>query len=61
MTNLEAKKAVARKLNIDYSDIADNDLFSEEDLQDYVQSGTTKAWDYKPWDFTEAAKNRTDD
>jgi hypothetical protein len=59
MTNLEAKQALARKLNIDYSDIANNDLFTEADLQDYVQSGVTKAWDYKPWDFTEAAKSGT--
>lgn len=53
MTNLEAKQALARKLNIDYSDIANNSLFSDADLQDFIQTGVNNAWDYKPWSFTE--------
>jgi len=56
MTNLEAKQALARKLDIDYSDIANNSLFSDADLQDYIQAGVNKAWDYKPWSFKEGDK-----
>jgi hypothetical protein len=59
MTNLEAKQALARKLDINYANIANNGLFSDADLQDWIQSGVTKAWDYKPWDFTEGAKTGT--
>lgn len=56
MTNQEAKQALAKKLNIDYSDIANNDMFSEDDLQVWTNFGVLKAWDYKPWDFTRGAK-----
>lgn len=59
MTLLEAKTHLARKLNIDYSDIANNDLFSVADLLSYIQLGVQKAWDYKPWDFTEGSKTAT--
>jgi hypothetical protein len=59
MTNQEAKQHLARKLNIDYSDIANNDLFSEADLQAFIQLGLIKAWDYKPWPFTKKAKKTT--
>jgi hypothetical protein len=59
MTNLEAKQALARKLDINYSDIANNGLFSDADLQDYIQAGVNKAWDYKPWTFTEDTKKTT--
>ena len=53
MTFLEAKQALARKLDIDYSDIANNALFSDTDLGDFVQTGVNRAWDYKPWTFSE--------
>jgi hypothetical protein len=53
MTNLEAKQHLARKLDIDYADIANNGLFSETDLQVLIQLGVVKAWDYRPWDFSE--------
>ena len=59
MTNQEAKQHLARKLNIDYSDIANNDLFSETDLQVFIQLGLIKAWDYKPWPFTRKVKKTT--
>lgn len=49
----EAKTALARKLDIDLSDIANNDLWTDSDLTDLIQSGANKAWDYKPWAFTE--------
>jgi hypothetical protein len=59
MTNQEAKQHLARKLNIDYSDIANNDLFSETDLQVFIQLGILKAWDFKPWPFTRKVKKAT--
>lgn len=59
MTNLEAKKALSRKLNIDWSDIANNDLFSSEDIQDYINQGVMQAYDYKFWDFAEHSKTAT--
>ncbi len=59
MTFEEAKQALARKLDIDYADIANNDLFSAADLGDYVQAGVNRAWDYKPWSFKESTKKFT--
>lgn len=59
MTFLEAKQALARKLDIDYSDIVNNGLFSDTDLGDYIQAGVAKAWDYKPWPFTQRTKTAT--
>lgn len=59
MTNLEAKKALCRKLNIDYTDIANNDLFSAEDIQDFVNQGAMQAYDYEFWDFAEHSKTAT--
>src|SRR5665213_3042750 len=59
MTFLEAKQALARKLDIDYSDIANNGLFTDTDLGDYIQAGVAKAWDYKPWPFTQRTKTAT--
>lgn len=59
MTNLEAKQALARKLNIDYADIANNDLFSDADLQDYINTGGREAYDADFWDFAEHSKTAT--
>lgn len=59
MTLTEAKQHLARKLDIDYADIANNDLFTDTDLGVYIQFGVIKAWDYKPWDFTEGSKTGT--
>lgn len=59
MTRLEAKQALARKLNIDLSSIASNDLFAEADLEDYIDAGVKRAWDYKPWSFTEKTYTTT--
>lgn len=59
MTNLEAKQALARKLDISYSDIANNGLFADSDLQAYIQTGAHLAWDRHSWDFTEGAKTST--
>lgn len=59
MTLAEAKQHLSRKLDIDYSDIANNGLFTDTDLGIFIQLGVQKAWDYKPWDFTEGAKTAT--
>lgn len=56
MTYQEAKEHLSRKLNINYADIANNDLFSDTDLGEFIKLGLIKAWDYKPWDFTEGSK-----
>jgi hypothetical protein len=53
MTFLDAKQALSRRLDIDYSAIASNDLFTDTDLGDYVQTGINRAWDAHPWAFTE--------
>lgn len=59
MTFLEAKEAFARKLDIDYSTISSNGLFTDDDLGGWIQLAVIKAWDYKPWDFTEGSKTAT--
>ena len=59
MTNLEAKKALCRKLNIEWDDISNNDLFTAEDIQDFVSQGAMEAWDYYDWDFAEHSKTST--
>src|ERR1039457_1788856 len=55
----EAKYALARKLDINYDDIANNGLFTDADLAGYIQAGLIRAWDYKPWPFTQAVKTAT--
>jgi hypothetical protein len=52
MTKAEGKQALARKLNIDYSLIAQNDLFSDADLGAAVQIGAFLAWNYRLWEFS---------
>ncbi|HEX8196358.1 MAG TPA: hypothetical protein VF571_09235 [Pyrinomonadaceae bacterium] len=60
MTYDEAKQQLCdQKLNGTYSDIANNDLFTDTNLGDWIKSGVRKAWDYKPWDFTEGSKTTT--
>lgn len=57
----EAKEALARTLDISYTDIANNDLFSATDLLEFIKTAVLKAWDYKGWDFSEGAKTGTTD
>lgn len=59
MNLLEAKGALARKLDIDYSDIANNGLFTDDDLEGYINFGVFKSWDFKPWPFTQKTKTAT--
>lgn len=55
----EAKQALCRKLDIEYSDIANNDVFSDADLEDWINQGAYRAWDYRRWEFSEGAKTAT--
>lgn len=59
MTYLEAKKALARKLNIDWTDIANNDLFTEEDIGELVNAGAMQGYEFDFWDFAEHSKTAT--
>lgn len=60
MTFLEAKTYLCnQKLDGTYSDIANNDLFSDTDLGEWINAAVKRAWDYKPWDFTEGSKTAT--
>lgn len=59
MLKLDAKKALARKLDIDYADIANNDLFTDDDLDEYLATACYLAWDYEVWDWSEHSKTAT--
>lgn len=59
MTYQESQQALCRKLNIDYSDLSNNDLFSSSDIGEFINQAVLKAWDYKPWDFTELKETGT--
>lgn len=59
MDLLEAKQHLSRKLDIDYANIANNGLFTDSDLQAFIQQAVIKAWDYEFWDFTEGSKTGT--
>ena len=59
MTFDEAKSALATKLNISYSDIANNGRFTDSDLGLWVNLACLQVWDLHPWDFTEIVKTIT--
>lgn len=59
MTFLDAQKGLCRKLGIDYTDIANNDLFTLDDIKDYLIQGAMQAWDFASWDFAEHSKTST--
>ncbi len=61
MTNLEAKQALSRKLNINYTDVTSglNGLFYDADLQNYVNEANRLVWDFKNWEHTEGDKTFT--
>jgi hypothetical protein len=59
MTFLEAKKELCKKLNISYDDIDLNDLFTETDLEEYINTAGIKAWDFAFWDVAEHSKTGT--
>jgi len=51
----EAEVALCRELNTSIADIiaGTNQLFSQADLDGAINDGAKRAWDYKPWTFTE--------
>ena len=57
MTFAEAKTYLANKLNITLADVTagSNPLFSTQDFTDYLNNALKRAWDYKPWTFTQKA------
>jgi len=59
LTFQEAKQQLSLKLDINYSDIANNGLFADADLGLLINSAIQDAWDYKPWPFTQKAKTAT--
>lgn len=59
MTFQEAKQQLSRSLDIDYSDIANNGLFTDADLGSWIQLGLIDAWDFKPWPFTQGTETAT--
>lgn len=59
MTLLEAKKALCRKLDISYDDIANNDLFTDEDLGEYINGASYRVWDFRSWDWAEHVRTAT--
>jgi hypothetical protein len=59
MTFLEAKQELSRKLDIDYSNISNNGLFTDADLGAWVNLGVIDAWDFKPWPFTQGTETAT--
>ncbi len=56
MTYAEAQELLCRKLDIDFDNIALNGLFDLEDIKNYLNTASQKAWDYRFWDFTEKVK-----
>jgi hypothetical protein len=59
MTFLEAKKSLCRKLDINYDDIANNDLFTDEDLGEYINEASYRVWDFRSWDWAEHVRTAT--
>lgn len=57
----EAEQELCRKLSINYSDLLAglNDLFTQADLDAWINLGVLRAWDFQPWPFTAAAKTAT--
>jgi hypothetical protein len=58
-TYLETQKSLCRKLNISYDTIAQNDLFSLEDIKDYISGAVLQVWDLAFWRFAELSKSST--
>jgi hypothetical protein len=54
-----AKTALALKLNINYANIATNSLWSDANLTSLIQTAAQRAWDYRPWTFSEKTEKTT--
>lgn len=61
MTLQTAEQELCRKLNINYTDLVAGslDLFTQADIDAWLNLGVLRAWDYKPWPFSQGAKTAT--
>ena len=59
MNFLQAKQALSRKLDIDYTNIANNGLFTDEDLGAYINAGQNLAWSMYTWEPEQVSKTIT--
>lgn len=55
----DAQKALCRKLDIEYTTISQNGLFSLDDIKGYLNDAGREVWDYRFWDFSEGSKTLT--
>lgn len=55
----EAQTALARRLDIDLTDISNNQLFTLDDIKAYINAGAKQAWDMFAWDFADGDKTTT--
>lgn len=57
----EAEIALCRELNVDVDDVlsGSNNLYSQADIDGYINDALKRAWDYKPWTFTEGSSTIT--
>ncbi|HEY1757957.1 MAG TPA: hypothetical protein VGG72_21485 [Bryobacteraceae bacterium] len=58
----DAEQALCKELNLDFADVitnGTNTLFSQADIDGYINSAAKRAWDYKPWTFTEGVVTLT--
>lgn len=59
MKLLEAKKSLCKKLDLDYDNLALNDVFTDQDLIDYINKACNIVWSLARWSFTESVKEWT--
>jgi len=58
-TFLSSQEELCRRLGIRYDTIAQNGLFSLEDIKAYINSANSIAWNYYPWAIAEKASYTT--
>jgi hypothetical protein len=61
MEFIEAQQALCTELNTDFSDVSagSNTLFTLAEIQAFILAAAQRAWDYKPWTFTEGSVTLT--
>lgn len=59
MKLLEAKTSLCKKLDIDYNNLALNDVFQDDDLLNYINKACNIVWSLARWSFTESVKQWT--
>src|ERR1017187_3777507 len=57
----EAEIALCSELNTSVADVlaGTNQLFSQADIDGFINNAVKRAWDYKPWTFTEGVVTLT--